>query len=616
MAKTRVDDENDSRPVIWLIGSIVAFLVFGLVTAAFAMWYSGKGATTIGAAAVVFTGIFTLISGFWWPALCPQGPVGPAGINGLFGADGGIGPQGATGSQGATGPKGPAGKKGLDRVTGPHLGSRGGGGAGYIVAHRGFSREYPENTILAFNEALEQKADAIEADFRLTSDGEVVCIHDESTRRTTVNDHDEIVEASTLAKLRTGNYGTDDVYAAIPTLAQVLKIIPEGKLIYLELKTTTEAMCGAVAKICDDAELEPYQIKIMCFDSVGLKYMKELRPQYETFLLKKDFGTDGTTADDTITLLNDIKADGIAVKKTLLLKHNKTDYINKIRAEGFFLSGYTSNDYDESIVLQDFGFDSIITDNPDLHVDFRKKKGKTYDVGKLNNYQTDGNISIITGAGHTGGTLGYFYNDTWKSAVDGSVLRSWAGNTVKLTFKSGKISNDDIATNYGSAINDTGRNSEEFIVTGTGCPGIELTWAPDPNVWESHEGTAFETAFGGPANLPVAQMDVAESQVDRPNISFVPSATATVKIIGFRIGTATDVLNTPFAWVITIHEGDLNGPVVKTHTTPVMAKGTFEDVVLNFTGETGVTYVLQFNDGGKNYYNYGSAINDLWFEEL
>ena len=52
-------------------------------------------------------------------------------------------------------------------------------------AHRGFSGKYPENTMLAFQKAVEIGADGIELDVQLTKDGEVVIIHDETIDRTT-----------------------------------------------------------------------------------------------------------------------------------------------------------------------------------------------------------------------------------------------------------------------------------------------------------------------------------------------------------------------------------------------------------------------------------------------
>ena len=53
----------------------------------------------------------------------------------------------------------------------------------YCIAHRGFSGEYPENTMLAFHRAVEAGCDGIELDVHLTKDGEIVIIHDETVDR-------------------------------------------------------------------------------------------------------------------------------------------------------------------------------------------------------------------------------------------------------------------------------------------------------------------------------------------------------------------------------------------------------------------------------------------------
>ena len=63
-----------------------------------------------------------------------------------------------------------------------------------VICHRGYSSRYPENTILAFQKAVESGADGVELDVHLTRDGEVVVIHDERVDRTTdgvgyVKDH-------------------------------------------------------------------------------------------------------------------------------------------------------------------------------------------------------------------------------------------------------------------------------------------------------------------------------------------------------------------------------------------------------------------------------------------
>ena len=54
-----------------------------------------------------------------------------------------------------------------------------------VVAHRGSSHEYPENTLPAFEAAIRDGAHLVELDFHATSDGALVCLHDEELDRTT-----------------------------------------------------------------------------------------------------------------------------------------------------------------------------------------------------------------------------------------------------------------------------------------------------------------------------------------------------------------------------------------------------------------------------------------------
>lgn len=68
-----------------------------------------------------------------------------------------------------------------------------------IVAHRGASGEYPELTMVAYEQALEQGAEGLECDIRLTADGLLVCLHDTTTMR--VSPDRRFVHASTLAEL-------------------------------------------------------------------------------------------------------------------------------------------------------------------------------------------------------------------------------------------------------------------------------------------------------------------------------------------------------------------------------------------------------------------------------
>ena len=75
-----------------------------------------------------------------------------------------------------------------------------------VVAHRGASAEYPELTLVAYQRALEQGAEALEVDIRLTADGVPVLLHDPRTSR--VGDRDLWVHASSMAELSTLDVGS------------------------------------------------------------------------------------------------------------------------------------------------------------------------------------------------------------------------------------------------------------------------------------------------------------------------------------------------------------------------------------------------------------------------
>lgn len=95
----------------------------------------------------------------------------------------------------------------------------------FVAAHRGWSEKYPENTMLAFRAAAELGVDQIETDIRITSDGELVIIHDETVDRTT-NGSGKVSDF-TLAELRAldaGVYkGEEFAGERIPTFEEFIE---------------------------------------------------------------------------------------------------------------------------------------------------------------------------------------------------------------------------------------------------------------------------------------------------------------------------------------------------------------------------------------------------------
>jgi glycerophosphoryl diester phosphodiesterase len=111
-----------------------------------------------------------------------------------------------------------------------------------IVAHRGSSGVAPENTLAAFRQAIDDSADMIELDVRMTKDFELVVLHDRNVRRTTNGKGDiwDLV-ANDLRRLDAGSWFNKKFSAErIPTLRQVIEILPSHVQLNIEVKTDGE----------------------------------------------------------------------------------------------------------------------------------------------------------------------------------------------------------------------------------------------------------------------------------------------------------------------------------------------------------------------------------------
>ena len=107
-------------------------------------------------------------------------------------------------------------------------------------AHRGFCSQYPENTILAFQKALEEGVDGIENDVQLSKDGHIVIMHDESVDRTT--NGKGWVKDLTLAELKeldaSEKFGSQFGVQRVPTLREYLELVKDQPVITnIEMKT-------------------------------------------------------------------------------------------------------------------------------------------------------------------------------------------------------------------------------------------------------------------------------------------------------------------------------------------------------------------------------------------
>ena len=108
----------------------------------------------------------------------------------------------------------------------------------WVIAHRGYSAHYPENTLCAFEAAIEAGADVIELDVGLSADRVPMVLHDDTLERTT-NGHGPLAAhtATELAALDAGGWFAPECAGErIPTLQTVLERIGARVVLDLELK--------------------------------------------------------------------------------------------------------------------------------------------------------------------------------------------------------------------------------------------------------------------------------------------------------------------------------------------------------------------------------------------
>ena len=158
-----------------------------------------------------------------------------------------------------------------------------------IFAHRGASAHAPENTLPAFELAHRQGAPAIEFDVKLSADGQVVVIHDQTVDRTT-DGHGNVrsLPLAALQELDAGTrFGESFAGVRIPTLEQVFETI--GKQIYMNVELTNYATPGdrlvpRVAALVQKFRMEKH-VLFSSFFPRNLHVVSELLPSVPRGLL-------------------------------------------------------------------------------------------------------------------------------------------------------------------------------------------------------------------------------------------------------------------------------------------------------------------------------------------
>lgn len=148
-----------------------------------------------------------------------------------------------------------------------------------IVAHRGASHDAPENTLAAFREAWAQGADNVECDLRISKDGAVIVLHDETLLRTAgISKRPQELDFDELRQLDAGSWkGPEWCGERISALRDLLQITPPGKRWTLEIKGGM-AMVPMLARELQHAVgcgwVGWQQLDVISFDYAALLYLR------------------------------------------------------------------------------------------------------------------------------------------------------------------------------------------------------------------------------------------------------------------------------------------------------------------------------------------------------
>jgi len=229
-----------------------------------------------------------------------------------------------------------------------------------IWAHRGASGYLPENTICAFEKAIELGADGIELDIHKTKDGELVVIHDEWLIRTTgVGGMVKDFTLEELQKLNANKNVPKCDYAPIPSMREVFELIaPTNLMINIELKTGIVFYENIEADIIEMVKEYNMQDRVIysSFNHASVMKIKELDPNAKTGFLY---------ADGPLDMPAYGKKHGVDALHPALYNLQYPGFVEETKKQGLALNVWTVNEEEHIKMVCDAQVDAIITNYPD-----------------------------------------------------------------------------------------------------------------------------------------------------------------------------------------------------------------------------------------------------------
>jgi glycerophosphoryl diester phosphodiesterase len=239
-----------------------------------------------------------------------------------------------------------------------------------VIAHRGASSYAPENTLAAFDLALEMRARHIELDVALTRDSHIVVIHDDNVDRTT--DGCGLVTSHTLAALQeldAGSwFGAQFEGERIPTFDQVLARYKGRVHIHTEIKGKSPSLSQRTADLIRKHGMET-QVTVTSFQSARLQEMRACAPELPVGWLVRE-------VNDSIIA----QAHAIGVNQFCPRADTVTpELVHRLHAEGFVVRawGVTTEELMQSAVHA--GVNGMTVNFPDKLIAYLESHNYVWD---------------------------------------------------------------------------------------------------------------------------------------------------------------------------------------------------------------------------------------------
>lgn len=234
-----------------------------------------------------------------------------------------------------------------------------------IWAHRGASGHAPENTLVAFQKAMEMGADGIECDLRESREGDLVVFHDPTIKRLT-GQSGRVVDLtlSELKRLDIGSwFAPSFAQQTVLTAAELIDKIPPPFLLNLEIKAASPQKVVDLIQKKGIAE----RVIVSSFDHILLKKVRSLHPTLPIGYL--------VNRESWKKMLQEVRRLE-AVSIHLASRKVTPALIESAHKEKLKVYVYTVNDPAQMAALIEMGADGLFTNYPDRLAEvLSKKKG-------------------------------------------------------------------------------------------------------------------------------------------------------------------------------------------------------------------------------------------------